>query len=432
MLCTCLISEGINIKNENVGRIYIVDLRCPDTFRQFVARFRKLDVVNVFSILPPERDLRTEFFFPAQFELDENIERARLQARHLIRREIYWQNEYDEDELAFIHDIERAVNYNYDNQIMNLVYKEAGQWKVDVLHVLARIRGRKIATANNCYLYTQLTNAGFEVFRIEHIDVTPVVEESVESQIQIEKLLKEEFASQLTEKMLTDPHLLLNALYRNYKEKGDRHGQARLRTYVPDIIDEDSIPATAWLQLNRRRFDKRSRNRVLRIAKLIYLDVHPTERLPFLQMSDTVWTQHFKQAIYYFESQALESRTFRKQLRTEHKEEIRIKQAIGQLIAKHHGKELTPENLQSLLRPLASVTRTAPDTPPKAINLLALSNAQLVRLVTHTTTSTIQGTGRNRTLLIGQSWSKDRIPLLAAVATAILPNPLKILAFLGG
>lgn len=430
MLCTCLISEGININNKNVGRIYTVDLRCADTLRQFVARFREINVVNVFSILPPERDLRNEFFFPAQFELEENTERAELQAKHLIRREIYWSNEYDEDELAFIKDIERSVNYDYDNQIMNLVYKEGGEWKVDILNVLARIRGRKIATSNNCYLYTQLANAGFDVVRIETMEVQGDVAEAVGDRLEIEKELKEEFRKSLNETIAEDPELLINALYLYYKEKGDRHGTARLRKYAPEIINEESIAALAWLHLNRRRFDKRSRELVIRIAKLMFFGVDDITQ--FMKMSQADWNSQFKAGIFYFEKVTMESRSYRKQLRPEHKEEIRLKTAIGDKVAEHAGEWISPTNLTALIQPLVKVSAQTKKGDSKTLDILALSSAQLVRLVAETTQSSVAGNGRDRMVIIGESWSKDCIPLVAQFSTSMIHNPLKILGFLGG
>lgn len=430
MLCTCLISEGINIKNENVGRIYAVGIKCPATFRQFVARFRKLDVVNVFSILPPERDLKSEFFFPAQFELEENIERAELQAKHLLRREIYWNSEYDEDELAFIKDIERSINYEYDNQIMNLIYKEDGEWKVDILNVLARIRGRQIATANNCYLYTQLANAGFDVIRIEDMEVKNDVEDAVNQKLETEKVEKQRFSEQLAEDLSDDPVVLINALYLYYKDKGDRHGTARLRKFVGDLINEDSVEAIAWLHLNRRRFDKKSRGLVTRIAKLIFLGVDdPT---PFMKMSQAEWSRHLKSTIFYFECQAMDSRGMRKQLRPAHKEEIRLKKAIGKLIAKAAGKTVSPADLVNMIQPLVKVKKFDPEKGASAIDILALSPAQMVRLVTETTQSCVKGNGRDRSVNIGEMWSPKCPPLIAGFSTEMKANPLKILDFLGG
>lgn len=429
MLCTCLISEGININNENVSRIYTVNLRCSDTFRQFVARFRKLDLVNVFSILPPERDLRTEFFFPAQFELEENSERAELQATHLLRREIYWKKEYDEDELAFIQDIERSISYDYDNQIMNLVYKEAGEWKVDILNVLARIRGRKIATSNNCYLYTQLSKVGFEVIRIQDVDVDPEIECSVSDRIEVEKELKKAFGEELESLIIDDSELLINALYLYYKDRGDRHGQARLRKFVPDLLNEDSTPAAAWLQLNRRRFDKKSRGLVIRVTRLMFLGVDDVA--PFMEMSQADWNQHFKSAVFYFERKAMESRSYRKQLISEHKEEIRIKTAVATLVATREGQILNPEDLLSIIDPLLAVSKRREDGTRKSLNLLALSSAQLVRLILETTQSEVCGSGRNRTILIGPPWDEKCIPLIARFSASMNANPLKILGFLG-
>jgi len=113
LLCTCLISEGVNIKNRNVGRIFTVGLRCVDTFRQFIARFRKMKVVNVFSILPTERDLLPDFFAFADEELLDNLERADLQARQLERSKKRHQQEFNDQELPFMNQIDQHINTSY-------------------------------------------------------------------------------------------------------------------------------------------------------------------------------------------------------------------------------------------------------------------------------------------------------------------------------
>ncbi|MEL7163521.1 MAG: hypothetical protein AAFN92_22375, partial [Bacteroidota bacterium] len=212
LLCTCLISEGVNIKNTNVGRIYTVGLRCEDTFRQFIARFRKLKTVNVFSILEAERDLRPEFFQSAKMELLENLERAKLQAKHLRRRKYAYQGDYDETELPFLDQIEGTEEYHYRNQLFNLIYQD-GDWHADPLHVLAAIHGRKLATSNNCYFYTRLRANNFSVFRVKRTPTDELVEETINVQHESAKAIRKEFRKKLLEDLTSFPDEPINALY---------------------------------------------------------------------------------------------------------------------------------------------------------------------------------------------------------------------------
>ena len=451
VLCTCLISEGINIKNTNIGRVFIVNLRCPDTFRQFIARFRKLDVVNVFSILPPERDLRPDFFRSAQLELDDHRETAELQVKQITRREEYYRQEYAEDELPFLDDIESAYGYEYAPQLMDLTYRDQGVWQVDILQALARIRGRMLATANNCYLYTRLAEAGFEVLRIAVIEVADEVREAVDVQLETTKELQKVFRRSLKEQLAADSHLLLNALYLYYKEKGNRHGTAQLHKLVPDLLNDQSIPAAAWLHKHRPRFDKASRARVIRLAKLIYLGVPPEDRPDFLAMPDNDWNRHYKAAVFYFESQLMSSRAGRKQMRAEHKEDVRLKVAIANLVGTHAEEHLSPVELARIVRPLVSASvQVKKDTVItrfrkgkevqeilrkgswKKVDVLAFSPAQLVRLVQDITNSQVIGSGRDRTVQIGETWSALNVPLLAGVALHLERDPLKVLCLSDG
>ena len=40
--------KNININNSNIGNVYTIGIRCIDSFRQYVARFRKMEKVMVY------------------------------------------------------------------------------------------------------------------------------------------------------------------------------------------------------------------------------------------------------------------------------------------------------------------------------------------------------------------------------------------------
>lgn len=433
MMCTCLISEGINIKNTNVGRIFTVGLRCPDTFRQFIARFRNLTQVDVFSILEAETDLREEFFLPAELELETNLSIARIQATHNEKCAKYWEREYDDDELAYLDQIKQSTTYDFKSKLINLVYHENGTWQVDILHLLARIRGRKIATSNNCYFYTRLSEIGFEVLRVQGLQTPEPIQQAVTDTVETEKVAQKDFLQSLAEQLATDPTLLFNALYLLYQEKGNRHGMAELRALVGETISEHPVDAVAWLQLNRRRLNRKACKLILRRAKLHFFGIQ--EVAEAMSCSQAIWDQALRSLTFFFELQAYANRANRKRMQTGHKEEIRIKKGLAQHLATRAGELLSPRQLQAFIQPLISVPDPNPDpkaSKPGTISVLALSSAQLIRLVSEITDAKITGSGRYRAVLLGQNWSPDHPPLFADQCSNLIANPLKILALSGG
>jgi hypothetical protein len=381
LLCTCLISEGVNINNTNVGRIYTVGLRCEDTFRQFIARFRKLKTVNVFSILEAERDLRPEFFQSAKMELLENLERAELQADHLRRRMEAYQCDYGEAEIPFLDQIERNKEYHYRNQLLNLVYQD-GDWYANPLHVLAAIHGRKLATSNNCYFYTRLRANNFSVFRVKRTPTHELVEETINTQQETAKAVRKDFRKTLLEDLISYPDEPINALYLLYHEKDNRHGLHTLRTLVPGLLDDcDGATGAQYLGQHRQHLDNYATRRILRLAQLHALKVQ--DKAPFLSMSIADFSHEYQATLFHFEQLVADDPELRKQMLPAHKEEVRIKQQIVTTLAtqppdteahlgadagaKRRTKKLGPLSGEALLQkivPLLSVPRPRNLPPP--------------------------------------------------------------------
>ncbi|WP_020569773.1 DEAD/DEAH box helicase [Neolewinella persica] len=481
LLCTCLISEGVNIKNTNVGRIYTVGLRCEDTFRQFIARFRKLKTVNVFSILEAERDLRPEFFQSAKMELLENLERAELQADHLRRRKEAYLCDYDEAELPFLDQIYQNISNNYRTggayplqlayrpELLNLVYRD-GDWHADPLHVLAAIHGRKLATSNNCYFYTRLRANNFSVFRVKRTPTNELVEETINVQHETAKAIRKEFRKKLLEDLTTYPDEPINALYLLYQEKDNRHGLHSLRTLVPDLLDDcDGATGAQYLGRHRQHLDDYAKRRILRLAKLHALGVQ--DKGPFLSMSIADFNHEYQAALFHFEQLVADDPELRKQMLPAHKEEVRIKQKIvasltsppsrpqrgrtfltpGEASAAGtsitRGPTLTGEDLVKKLQPLLSVPRPRNLPPPPvpryqhpkpnsssgtqgAFDILGLTPAKAINLLRRIMHTTVNGEGRYRTITVGDPFTSASPPTLATTACNLLQNPVKVLQIL--
>jgi len=476
LLCTCLISEGVNIKNRNVGRIFTVGLRDEDTFRQFIARFRKLKVVNVFSILPAERDLLPDFFSFADEELLDNLELADLQARQLQRSKTRWQNEYATEDLPFLPDIERSKNYEYRNHLLNLAYQHDKEWVADPLHVLAAIHGRKVATANNCYFYTRLRAVGFTVLRVKKKPTADPVDEAITEAGDLQKEERKAFHEALLEDLLHDPGPVVNALFLWYAEQGNRHGRANLQQLAPDLLDDvQGATGAQYLSRHRRRWDEKARARILCFCRLLALGVADKE--PFLRLTPTEFNRQFRATKFHFEQLLFDDPEARKLMKPEHKEEVRIKQHIARHLAppSENNNSDSEENtgadagavernpvlsrdtkmvgraLLDRFKPLLLVPRTQPPPygrglpppssfPPLAgapplgagglIDLLGLTPARAINLVRNITHCTVEGSGRYRTITVHATFTTDNPPPLAALAVNLLINPAKILPLL--
>lgn len=426
LLCTCLISEGVNIKNTNLGRIYTVGLRCPDTFRQFVARFRKLETVNVFSILEAERDLQPEFFFPAELELNERLEIAQLQALHLQRRNQFWERDYDADELSFLDQIQQEIDYSYKRKIMRLVYHDGSEWRADVLHVLSYLRGRMLATANNCYFYTSLRRIGFQVLRVEQVSLNDTVTEAVDTAHASGKREAKDFLDHLRDELLSAScPTLITALYLHYREQGNRHAMARLRKLSGDLIEEEDPAALVWLTTNRHRMNRDARELIMRTVILRHMGIR--DQSSYLRLSKSNWRRQLRQLIFHFENLAFEQRSSRKKMLTAHKEEIRIKRRIANLIDQHAGEEMRPDQLLELVR----VMNWRKPKTREVVDVLALSPAQALNVVLEVTASETVGQGRSRFVRLGHKWSAGSPPPGAEDCQVLMTNPLHMLALTG-
>jgi hypothetical protein len=466
LLCTCLISEGVNIKNRNVGRIFTVGLRDEDTFRQFIARFRKLKVVNVFSILPAERDLLPDFFAFADEELLDNLELADLQARQLQRSKTRWQKEYATEDLPFLPDIEHSKNYEYRNHLLNLAYQHDKEWVADPLHVLAAIHGRKVATANNCYFYTRLRAVGFTVLRVKKKPTADLVDEAISEAGQAQKEERKAFHEALLEDLLYDPGPVVNALFFWYAEQGNRHGRANLQQLAPDLLDDvQGATGAQYLSKHRRQWDEKTRTRILCFCRLLALGV--TDKEPFLRLTPAAFNRQFRATKFHFEQQLFDNPEGRKLMKPVHKEEVRIKQHIahhlaptlesnnsnteenagvntGDALSLSKGAKMVGRALVDRLKPLLLVQRIKP--PPfgrgfhpnaqssgteELIDLLGLTPARAINLVRNITHCTVEGSGRYRTITIHAAFTADTPPPLAAAANNLLAEPAKILSLLG-
>jgi len=282
-----------------------------------------------------------------------------------------------------------------------------------------------LATGNNCYFYSSLRRIGFEVLRVEQVVVSEEVAEAVGNAAAASKVDEQNFLEELREELLSsDVCTPINALYLLCKEQGNRHAQARLRRLAGDLIEEDDATTLAWLAIHRRRLSRPARDLIMRTVMLRYLGVE--ERREFLGLSKSEWRRQLKRLTFYFENETFGVRGNRKKMHAEHKEEIRIKRRMAELVNQRAGEEISPQQLQQLV----SVMNYR-KLDGQVVDVMALSPAQVINIVLEVTDSVAVGHGRSRSVILGRKWSAGHPPSGVLACRDMLLNPLRILAFTG-
>jgi len=242
VLSTCLIAEGLNINNTNIGEIITVNTSCPDSFAQYIARFRNMPNLTVLSIRPPERRLDKRFFVSAEIELRYQIERAELQKRlnELSQYEHYGQlAELDADLIEYADDIQPG--YPYRAQLLTNVYRDAnGKWKVATLRILAGIRERFNDLGNNTSFYAQISQyANIEIMGHGDTDAqaSEAAAEGIREAAAAIKVQKSEGLKLLKNSLQTCPAVVVAAYHTRLKKSQNRHTSARVEVLASDLLN---------------------------------------------------------------------------------------------------------------------------------------------------------------------------------------------------
>ncbi|MCA8972797.1 MAG: DEAD/DEAH box helicase, partial [Planctomycetes bacterium] len=160
VLSTCLISEGVNIVNRNIGRVLYAGPRCADTFRQYVARFRNVPTLEVTAILPKENNLRERFLHCDVSKMLDRCQRtAALQVQFAEEELEETRSQMAPEELEHLAQIE-AEKGTYNSILFSLIYFDQDNTpRPDVLRILATVREEKLRGTNNAYFLQEITAA---------------------------------------------------------------------------------------------------------------------------------------------------------------------------------------------------------------------------------------------------------------------------------
>lgn len=443
VLCTCLIAEGVNINNTNIGRIYTVGIRCPDSFRQFIARFRKMAVLDVFCIQPRERDLAPDFFLPAGIELAEAIERGELQARHLERRREACYEDLDADELPYADQIADAFHYEYTSEIFREIYFRDGRPIVDRLRILAGIRDRMLASANNCYFYSQLNRyPNIKIYAAEDYYVEDSIKDEVQASRKEQQANREGIEANLRGQLLADPATLVKAFYLYYQRAGNRLGTGFLKRLAAGLLEEaDETEAKKLLSERKEQFQKKWYRKIIRtFVRLHFIDCPPDVIAEELERPTKEFEERWQAFITWAELRLYENKRRRKLLRAVHREDIRAKYFIQKHLLKA-GPQITVRELRSMIQTIFNRRSYSRDLSVEVVEQVALVNdAQAERLlralfrVRNYGHGARGGASRQRRFEILEKWDDGNVPFLADSGAWMRRNWLKIidLCALGG
>ena len=221
ILSTCLLAEGISILNTNIGNIYTVDINCVDSFKQYSARFRRMQSVNVYAIRRTERRLGKNFLFNTKcaIEIEKTNALAKVKAVNAEAEERRHVEDFDFEDLPFLDNI--LPRYDYKTDLFKNIYLDQnGEAKVDILRILSEERQRKINGMNNAAFYTELAKHSNIILQgNEAEDTKDKVKEELET-IKTDERTKEHDAVSEAKKLIHDEDgLIFHAAYFHAKKR---------------------------------------------------------------------------------------------------------------------------------------------------------------------------------------------------------------------
>ncbi len=327
VLSTCLLAEGINLNNRNTGRIFTVGIDCPDSFRQYVARFRNMPELHVYDIRPPEQKLGNDFSTPATAELSAVLKIADGQKELIENSARYHAQDFPVDSLEFWDDIQ--PQYRYRPDVFTWIYQnDAGKPAVDVLRILASIRERMMDTANNAFFYAQIGRHPNII--IQGMAATPEqnradIEQAVNETAATVRAAKDETLTRLKNDLAEKPAAVVGAYHARVKKAGNRHARTRLEVMAPDLICDD-VAAAIYLEAHaddfRHDWFTAMINRFIRVR---FTGVNAEIILEALDMPEREFWRMYSKWKTSVEFMAYENRAHRCGLTAHHKAEIKTR-----------------------------------------------------------------------------------------------------------
>lgn len=319
VLTTSIISEGVNINNTNVGRVYSVGVTCPDTVRQFTARFRKMDRLDLFLIAQPNDVPGWDFKTRTADRIEHEIKVATLAAQIQTLQKL----EFGDNTPDF-----------YKSEFQPCIKPtESGEgYEVDVPAILAKEHRRKIDNAPPAYLIGRLLEYGGFNLYVEA--AAKKYEDSVailDALTKEGKEIKEIFMANLRAELAADPAVAIGALFHYYRRKGDRHGAGKIKHLAGDLLSFDlDAAALAWINENPAALtDQDVCELIRRAAQLHFAGVEETA--PWLKGKGRSWKIVWRQTKTVFGLKIIDTRKAR-ELPHLLRYDLKAKQAVIQRV----------------------------------------------------------------------------------------------------
>lgn len=333
VLSTCLMAEGLNITNTNIGNIYTVGINCVDSFRQFVARFRHMATVDVYDIRPPERRVDKRFLLPADIQVSALRKQAEAEAEALEMERAAMLSEFTEDELMFWDDIQ--PRYEYTGQIFRQTYtNDAGEVVVDELRIFAAVRERMVDYMNNVVFYTRLSeHANILIQGREALEADKAADIEREAK-KTERAVREHKAAtmeRLRDDLREDPATVLHAYHLHAGRTNNRHATADVEALAGDLVDAaGELDAREYLHRHGEDFrHKWAKNCVRAFARLSFIGADPDAiRDELEQFREREFFQRWRKYTTLMELLIYEDRNQRKRLTARHRADIKAKKYI--------------------------------------------------------------------------------------------------------
>ena len=233
ILTTCIIGEGINIRNGNIGNLYIINNKCTNTFLQFIARFRNMELLNVYDVRGPENDVAKEFKYSSQGIIEHLQATLNLQKDYIQFNIDDFPWELDEDEKEYAEQIYDSDYHYVSRHVSPHIYIKNKIAKIDLLSVLNTEKQRKMETMNNAFYFS-------EILQYDYIHYKGIARIENPVEIDLQKVDKASIESQLKAELIRNPESVISGLQHYYMESKNKHGVADLQRLAPDLVEGGS------------------------------------------------------------------------------------------------------------------------------------------------------------------------------------------------
>ena len=340
VLCTCLIEEGINIKNKNIGSIYMVGVKDVDTIRQFIARFRLMNELNLFCVLKESSVLKKEFFVPSEVRISHSLSLSEINKKYVEKEFTRWTKELDEYELRNFEAIKPDNNYNAQ-YLKNLYIDGFDNVRIDLLQILFDEKMRQLHSSNAAYFYSQLEKCdGFKLVGNLGVDIDDDVVDIYKNIKQTAAQNKHDLQNEFILELLDNPSPIIRAFHlRSIKSRNDKKGNSFYDKFASELLDKSTDDDAEKIVVRfQEGFDKNLFGKIVKSfvrlksfgatageLSTVFLDPDRSKNI----------TKALKALKVNAELKAMESRQYKKQINSIQRLEIKAKKKIYELTKSH-------------------------------------------------------------------------------------------------